>query len=110
MRYLPLTPEDRKAMLAVTGAASIDDFYADVPEAARLGGKIDGLPDHQGELAVERHRAAREDVGRHVERLPSRRAAGYYGPVGVHAGVRGARGSAAALSRRACPHRPSVVL
>ncbi len=58
MRYLPLTPEDRKAMLATIGAASVDDFYTDVPEAARLGGKVDGLPDHQGELAVERHMAA----------------------------------------------------
>jgi glycine dehydrogenase subunit 1 len=58
MRYLPLTPEDRKEMLATIGAASIDDFYTDVPEAARLGGKIAGLPDHQGELAVERHMGA----------------------------------------------------
>ena len=58
MRYLPLTPEDRKSMLQTIGAKSVDDFYADVPEAARLGGKIDGLPDHQGELAVERHMAA----------------------------------------------------
>ena len=58
MRYLPLTPEDRKAMLATIGAGSVDDFYADVPEAARLGGTVDGLPDHQGELSVERHMGA----------------------------------------------------
>ncbi|WP_084417933.1 aminomethyl-transferring glycine dehydrogenase subunit GcvPA [Henriciella litoralis] len=58
MRYLPLTPEDRKAMLQTIGASSVDDFYHDVPEAARLGAKVDGLPDHQGELAVERHLAA----------------------------------------------------
>lgn len=55
MRYLPLTPEDRANMLATIGAKSVDDFYTDVPEAARLKGKIAGLPDHQGELAVERH-------------------------------------------------------
>ena len=55
MRYLPLTDDDRKAMLNVIGAKSVDDFYADVPKEARLGGKIAGLPDHQGELAVERH-------------------------------------------------------
>ena len=55
MRYLPLTDDDRKAMLDVIGAKSADDFYGDVPKAARLGGKIAGLPDHQGELAVERH-------------------------------------------------------
>ncbi|MEM1390047.1 MAG: aminomethyl-transferring glycine dehydrogenase subunit GcvPA [Pseudomonadota bacterium] len=55
MRYLPLTPEDRSAMLKTIGAKSVDDFYQDVPESARLGGQIAGLPDHQGELAVERH-------------------------------------------------------
>ena len=55
MRYLPLTPEDRASMLATIGAKSADDFYADVPKAARLKAKIAGLPDHQGELAVERH-------------------------------------------------------
>ena len=55
MRYLPLTPEDRAEMLAVIGAQSVDEFYTDVPEAARLSGKVAGLPDHQGELAVERH-------------------------------------------------------
>jgi len=55
MRYLPLTEADRAEMLATIGAASVDEFFADVPEAARLHGKIDGLPDHQGELAVERH-------------------------------------------------------
>ena len=55
MRYLPLTAEDRASMLATIGAKSADDFYTDVPKAARLKAKIAGLPDHQGELAVERH-------------------------------------------------------
>ena len=58
MRYLPLTPEDRADMLNVIGAKSIDDFYTDVPTSARLGGQVSGLPDHQGELAVERHLSA----------------------------------------------------
>ncbi|HPE49319.1 MAG TPA: aminomethyl-transferring glycine dehydrogenase subunit GcvPA, partial [Hyphomonas sp.] len=57
MRYLPLTQDDRASMLKTIGAKSVDDFYTDVPEAARLGGLIDGLPAHQGELAVERHMA-----------------------------------------------------
>ena len=55
MRYLPLTADDRAEMLKTIGAKSVDDFYADVPEAARLNGTVEGLPDHQGELAVERH-------------------------------------------------------
>ena len=53
MRYLPLTDDDRAAMLAVIGAASVDALFADVPEAARLAGPVD-LPPHQGELEVER--------------------------------------------------------
>ncbi len=57
MRYLPLTDSDRQAMLRTIGAASIDDLFVDVPEAARLAGPIAGLPDHASELAVERHMA-----------------------------------------------------
>ncbi len=55
MRYLPLTPSDRDAMLRQIGARSIDDFYADVPASARLKKPVDGLPGFQGELQVERH-------------------------------------------------------
>jgi len=53
MRYLPLSQPDREAMLAAIGAGSIDDLFADVPASARLEGPLD-LPDHQGELAVDR--------------------------------------------------------
>ena len=53
MRYLPLTPEDRAAMLAVIGVGGIDDLFVDVPAAARLAGPVD-LPPHQGEMEVER--------------------------------------------------------
>jgi glycine dehydrogenase subunit 1 len=55
MRYLPLTDNDRSAMLDVIGAESIDALFADVPEAARLSGPIEGLPMHASEMAVERH-------------------------------------------------------
>ncbi|HEV2817313.1 MAG TPA: aminomethyl-transferring glycine dehydrogenase subunit GcvPA [Allosphingosinicella sp.] len=58
MRYLPLSDADRREMLAAVGATSIDDLFVDVPEAARLAGKIAGLPDHAGELAVERQLGA----------------------------------------------------
>ncbi|WP_296817532.1 aminomethyl-transferring glycine dehydrogenase subunit GcvPA [Brevundimonas sp.] len=53
MRYLPLTPDDRSAMLATIGAKSIDDLFVDVPEAARRDGFVD-LPRVAGELEVER--------------------------------------------------------
>jgi glycine dehydrogenase subunit 1 len=54
MRYLPLSDDDRAAMLARVGAAGIDDLFVDVPAEARLAGPIPGLPHHQGELQVER--------------------------------------------------------
>lgn len=53
MRYLPLTSDDRAAMLAAIGAKSIDDLFVDVPQAARRDGFVD-LPRVAGELEVER--------------------------------------------------------
>lgn len=55
MRYLPLTPSDRQAMLATIGAKTIDDLFVDVPADARLDGPIHDLPNHATEVAVERH-------------------------------------------------------
>ena len=57
MRYLPLTPADRAAMLAAIGVAGIDDLFRDVPAVARLAKPVD-LPFHQGELEVERSLSA----------------------------------------------------
>ncbi|MBS0505129.1 MAG: aminomethyl-transferring glycine dehydrogenase subunit GcvPA [Proteobacteria bacterium] len=58
MRYLPLTPDDRGAMLRTIGANSIDDLFVDVPAEARLPGPIAGLPNHATELSVERQLSA----------------------------------------------------
>jgi len=58
MRYLPLTDADRSAMLDVIGVSSLEDLFADVPEAARLAGPIADLPNHASETAVERHMAS----------------------------------------------------
>ncbi len=57
MRYLPLTPTDRRQMLAAIGVASVDNLFQDVPERARLTSLVD-LPLHLGELEVERELAA----------------------------------------------------
>jgi glycine dehydrogenase subunit 1 len=51
MRYLPLTPEDRREMLARIGVRSIDDLFADVP-AEKLASP--DLPRGKSELEVER--------------------------------------------------------
>src|SRR5688500_551046 len=58
MRYLTLSDTDRQPMLATIGVSSIDELFIDVPEAARLGGKIAGLPDHASEMSVERQLSA----------------------------------------------------
>ncbi|MBU6268197.1 MAG: aminomethyl-transferring glycine dehydrogenase subunit GcvPA [Sphingomonadales bacterium] len=58
MRYLPLTADDRAAMLATIGASAVDDLFADVPADCLLPGPVPGLPAHASEMAVERHLTA----------------------------------------------------
>lgn len=53
MRYLPLSPADRKAMLACIGVAGIDDLFADIPAAQRLVDLVD-LPAAKSEFEVAR--------------------------------------------------------
>ena len=57
MRYLPLTPDDRKVMLGAIGAGSVDELFVDVPKSAVLDGPVD-LPGFAGELEVERELGA----------------------------------------------------
>jgi glycine dehydrogenase subunit 1 len=54
MRYLPLTHDDRRAMLDRIGAANMDTLFRDVPKSAIVGRDVFALPDHQGELEVDR--------------------------------------------------------
>jgi glycine dehydrogenase subunit 1 len=54
MRYLPLTPDDRATMLVKIGAPDVDALFRDVPQRAIVGRDAFDLPDHQGELVVER--------------------------------------------------------
>jgi glycine dehydrogenase subunit 1 len=54
VRYLPLTAEDRRAMLAKIGAADVDALFRDVPKGALASLSAFNLPDTQGELEVDR--------------------------------------------------------
>lgn len=54
MRYLPLTPEDRRVMLAKIGASDVDALFRDVPKVALAPLSVFDLPDTQGEMEVER--------------------------------------------------------
>jgi glycine dehydrogenase subunit 1 len=58
MRYLPLSNDDRRAMLGAIGAGSVDDLFRDVPRAAWLDEPIASLPNHASELSVDRQLTA----------------------------------------------------
>ncbi len=78
MRYLPLTESDRQAMLATIGAPTVEARFEDVPAAARLDGPIADLPDHQGELQVERFLGAMAAQSLPAGSVPSFLGAGAY--------------------------------
>ncbi len=82
MRYLPLTDDDRAAMLAAvaaspSGCASIDDLYRDVPAAARLEAPL-ALPGHADEISVERTLTALAAENLPASAAPSFLGAGAY--------------------------------
>ena len=54
MRYLPLTTDDRRAMMAKIGVSEIDALFRDVPKGAIAPLSAFNLPDTQGELEVDR--------------------------------------------------------
>ena len=78
MRYLPLTEADRRSMLEAIGVPSVDELFRDVPEAARLSGPIEGLPNHQGELEVDRALSAMAGKNLPAGSVPSFLGAGAY--------------------------------
>ncbi|MBN8532922.1 MAG: aminomethyl-transferring glycine dehydrogenase subunit GcvPA [Rhizobiales bacterium] len=53
MRYLPLSAEDRGAMLAKIGVKSVDDLFSDIPADKLLKEPV-ALSHHASELSVER--------------------------------------------------------
>jgi glycine dehydrogenase subunit 1 len=77
MRYLPLTDADRAAMLSAIGVSSMDDLYCDVPAAALDDAAFD-LPDHAGEMEVERALAAMAAKNLDCGAVPSFLGAGAY--------------------------------
>lgn len=72
MRYLPLTPENRREMLKKAGVSSVEEFYDDIPVAARLADPVD-LPFARSEWAVERAIAALA-----AENLPANAARAFF--------------------------------
>ncbi|NNL76871.1 MAG: aminomethyl-transferring glycine dehydrogenase subunit GcvPA [Desulfobacterales bacterium] len=54
MRYLPHTPDDIKAMLAVVGVDSLDDLFASIPEDCRRKNDLN-LPEPMTEWELNNH-------------------------------------------------------
>ena len=54
MSTLSLTPEDREAMLAAIGVASVDELFRDIPAAVRFGHALD-VPPALSEAELSRH-------------------------------------------------------
>lgn len=77
MRYLPLTAQDRKEMLAAIGVPVVADLYKDVPLPARMT-SLPNLPLHQGELEVERAMAGYANQNRAAGAGPFFLGAGCY--------------------------------
>ncbi|MCK5809093.1 aminomethyl-transferring glycine dehydrogenase subunit GcvPA [bacterium] len=57
MRYLPITPEDRKAMLDKIGVASVEELFNSIPADVKLTKKLN-LPDAMSEPELRRYFAA----------------------------------------------------
>jgi len=77
MRYLPLTGDERRRMLAAIGAQSVDALFKDVPEAARLRDVVD-LPPASGEMEVDRALSAMAARNLPAGTAPSFLGAGIY--------------------------------
>lgn len=56
MSYVLNTPEDQKAMLAAIGVASVEDLFANIPPALRLGRALD-IPPAMSEMELQSHLA-----------------------------------------------------
>lgn len=84
MRYVPHTEADRAFMLNAVGVGSVDELFADIPEALRLGRALD-LPAPLGEADLWRHARELAERNRPTERSASLLGAGAYAHYVPHA-------------------------
>ena len=74
--YIPNTDAERRDMLDVVGAASIDDLFLDIPQALR-DPRLD-LPTPMSELDLRREMAALAEENKHLEQRSSFLGGGAY--------------------------------
>ena len=77
MRHIPITCEQREAMLRAVGVDTIDDLFSDVPSEALLGRPLDLAPG-MSEIDLVRHVRALADANTPATALVSFAGAGCY--------------------------------
>ena len=77
MRYIPVTCEQREAMLRAVGVNNVDELFADIPESARLEKGLD-LPDGMGELELAEQLKLLAGRNRHADEIVGFLGAGCY--------------------------------
>jgi glycine dehydrogenase subunit 1 len=75
--YTSVTEEERREMLAAIGLSSMEELFADIPEAVRLGRELD-LPSGMAEQEVYEHLAALSARNRHSDEEVTFLGAGMY--------------------------------
>ena len=106
MRYLPLADADRQAMLRAVGAASIDDLFVDVPEAARLDRQ-----DRRPRRPCLRARGRAPAVGARaaaISRRATRPSSSAAAPTASHPGQRRSSDPARRVPDRYTPYQPEI--
>lgn len=76
-RYLPMTEDDKKAMLATIGVESVEDLFADIPQAVRFTGRLN-LPEPLAEPDLVRHMRALAAKNTTLHQIVSFLGAGVY--------------------------------
>lgn len=76
-RYLPMTDQDQADMLAVVGAKTIEDLFADIPQAVRYNGVLP-MSKRLGEPELLKHMRDLSDRNADFDRYTSFLGAGLY--------------------------------
>jgi glycine dehydrogenase subunit 1 len=76
-RYLPMTDQDQADMLAAVGAETIEDLFADIPQAVRYNGVLP-MSKRLGEPELLKHMRRLSDRNADFERYTSFLGAGLY--------------------------------
>jgi glycine dehydrogenase subunit 1 len=77
MRHIPVTCEQREAMLRAVGVSGVAELFAAIPESVRLGALLD-LPAAMGEIELTAHVSALASANQPATELVSFLGAGCY--------------------------------